>query len=517
MRKITFRLLALVLAVVMVLPLATSCGKKKSPLETIEAAIENSADAMAEGAFSEAVKGVYEGGSAELKVELGPLFAMLLGSADPAFNLSASLKTYADILNGKSALAASVSTGGVSLADLLLTVADKSVSVSSSALFGSDVYGFSTENFAENFNKSEFGENGACSLGITAEEVDSLIGTFMTSLTDYAKAADEMLQYQKTLTDASDALKADLYPTIESHGTIETLDGTLSVGGKDVTTDDIVFTYTGDQLEALLTDVLTLLRDHESIRPIFETLSDYYTEVLTSVDLTDFTVSVDVDSADFSVDDILAEYTAQIDELLLEVDSVSEEMADATVALAVHISKSAKEVIGISFDADENGEYVDVRFVCGPSAVDIDEISLSVKTSEGEDFGVVYMVETDDENTYVVKLSANEDGDKTDIFSLELDKTGGEYVLSVTAEGQSIGLGGTYVEEKDSLTITATSISVSGVSINFGEIAMIFRANDPMPTNGAYTDVLTMRAEEIEAVAQDIVTAFEEIASVFGG
>ena len=443
------------------------------------------------------------------------LFAMMLGSADPAFNLSASLKMYTDILNSKSALAASVSTGGVSLADLLFTVADKSVAVSSNALFGNDVYGFSTENFAESFNKSEFGENGACSLGITAEEVDSLLGTFMTSLTDYAKAADEMLQKQKTLTDASDALKADLYPMIESHGTIETVDGTLSVGGAEVPTDDIVFTYTGEQLEALFTDVLTLLRDHESVRTMIDAFVDIYFAYYSE----DMLEMLEIDPAVLNADEIYTEYVATVDELLAEVADMSEDFAGLQTVVAVHIAKDSEEVAGVSVDVDKDGEQADVRFVCGPSAADVDEISFSVKTSGTEDYEmrIAYEVETDDESAYSAKLSVNDNGYEEELFSFRMDKTSGEYVLSVTAEGQTIGLGGKYTEEKDCLAVTVNTVSVSGVSINFGEIAMIFRTGDPVPTNGAYPDILTMRAEEIEAVAQDIVTAFEEIASVFGG
>ncbi len=512
MKKFAAKVFAFVLAAVMVMSLATSCTLKKSPMERIEDAINNSITAVAENAAAEAVQKVYEGGSMELNMEVGPLLAMALGAADANFSLGASLKMYTDLLNGKSAFAASVSSDGVSIADVLLAVADKSVSVSSNALFGNDVYGFSTENFAEKFDNSEFGMNGALSLGITAEEIGMLLGSF----TEYTETAVEMQKYEKELEDARDDLTADLYPLIESHGTIETVAGTLDVGGNSVKTDDIVFTYTGEQLAALFTDVLTLLRDHESVRSAFEILSEYITAYYTE----DMLASMDLDPAVFNVDDILAEYTAQIDALLEEMDSLKEESADVNFVLAVHISKSAEEVIGFSLDMDEEEDHADVRFVCGPSALDIDEISFSVNvktTEEDYEMSAAYVVTEDTADTYAAKLYMNEDGMETDIFSIEWDKKDGDYSLAVEAEGQSVGLGGKYVEEKDSLTVTLNTVSAGGVSINFGEIAMIFRANDPVPTNGAYVDILEMDAEELETVVMDVVTAVQELIYAFIG
>lgn len=522
MRKTIKRIAALMLALIVALPFIASC-EKKSPMETIEDALNISAEAYAENAGSQLLEELAYGGSMELKAEAGPYLGMLLGSVDTSFNPGASLKYYFDIMQGKIALTAGLTSSGVSVADALLYIADNSVSLSSTALFGKNVYGFSLENFAENFNNSEFGENGAFSIDISKEELE-----YMCEALSQATAGMmiDTMKYTKETDAAWKSLRKDLYPMIESHGIVETVEGSVTVGGNPHNTKDIVFTYTGDQLVEMIAQSLTMIRDHEGTYASLKAYADmcvtYYPEA-----------TITVMDKKFSGDELTAEALHEtlkeaIDEILAEKDTVKEELAPYTIAITIHISNSTKEIVGFDIYVTEEDNYAELRYVFGPSITDIDEIGVYTKGYSAEEdelteSSVVYLVTRNDEDAYSAKINVTGEAELsllsigTDLFTIDWDKKDGDYTISATMDGQTVGIGGKYLQEEDSLTMSVNTITTQGVSINFGEIALIFRTNDPIPENGAYTDLLTMDAEALEALFTEVMTAVEQIASVFGG
>lgn len=523
MRRMSQRIAALVMAVVMVLPCIASCERKRSPLETIEDAINVSITASAKNTANALMEKIYTGGSMELRAEAGAFLGMIMGSMNSNLNLSASLKYYTDVTHGKAALTAALASGGVSVADALLYIADKSVSLSSSALFGKDVYGFSLDNFVENFNNSEFGEDGAYSLDIPKENLESL----RTSLDQIStETVIDTVKQTKEMDSSWKKLKKDLYPMIESHGVIETVEGTLDVGGTSYTTKDIVFAYTGDQLTDLCVDTLTMLRDHQAVYSLLESYVDVYTTYYPAASIV--IMDEEYSGEELTADALHAELVSFIDTILAETDSMREEIKNFNFRIPVHISTSSKEVIGVGVYAEEEGNSADIRFVFGPSVTDIDEIGVYIKAYSADDeewteASTVYLVTRDDEEAYSANISATGDaefslmGVGANLFKIDWDKKDGDYTISMSVDGQTMGIRGEVIVEEDTLTMTATSIITQGITINFGEIALIFRANDPMPENGAYTDVLKMNEEQIDALVSEVSAVVEQITSLFDG
>lgn len=523
MKHTLTRVIALVLALLMVMPCITSC-RKKSPLETIEDAYKVSAKAYAKNALGRMLaEDLFFGGSMEMRVEAGPYLGMLMGSPNSSLAPGASLKYYYDMANGKAALAAKLSSAGVSVADALLYLADNSVSLSSTALFGSGVYGFSLENFAQNFNNSEFGENGAYSLGISPAEIETTLKSFFQSSKEMMA---DTAKYTKEMEDAAKALKKDLYPLVESYGVITTEKGSLDVGGTAYATKDLGFAYTGEQLVDMLSATLTLLRDHEATRTylaaVADTCTTYYSEEYVALVEELFEVE------ELNADTLHQSLTDSINTLLAELASAKEVIADAHITLRVHIADKTKEIIGLSVSVTEEDNYADFRLVCGPSIVDIDEVGMYAKiytadVKELEEYSCAYTVTRDDEEMYTAVLNVAGDGledvlggTNGSLAKLEWNKQDGAYLLSVTVEGETIGIGGKYLEEKDSLTMTVTTLSAQGVSVNLGEIALIISAKDTMPENGAYTDILKMDEAALDDLFSEVTTAIEQIASTVG-
>lgn len=521
MRKTITRIAALVMALVVALPLITSCGKK-SPLETIEDALNVSAEAYAKNAAGELMEKVSDGGSMELKVEAGPFLGMILESTDSNFDFGASLKYYFDVTHGKAAMSAGLTSGGVSIADALLCIADKSISLSSTALFGKDVYGFSLENFAEDFNNSEFGEDGAFPADIPKEDMEEMFDAVIQTT---AGMVVDTMKYSKEVNKAGADLKKDLYSMIESYGTIKTVDGSIEIGGNAHKTTDLSFAYTGDQLTDLIVATFTMLRDHEATVALCESFVDMYKAYYPHLPITVMDKELSGDA--LTAESFHAELVAAFNAILDEEEAMRKDLKDFHFSLTVHISKSTREIAGFDVYVTEEENYADFRFVCGPSITDIDEIGFYAKSYFAEDeelteASVAYLVTQDDADTYSAKLnvvdSANLSvmGVGVDLFKIDWDKKSGNYTLSVTSEGETIGFGGQYLEKKDSLTASVNKITVRGLTVNFGEIALLLRAEDSMPENGPYTDILKMDAAELEALFTEVTDAIDQIASVFG-
>ena len=156
--KLFTRVGASVLAVITSLTFA-SCTATKSPTETIEEAAEVNYTAICEKSdIAQKLEAVLDGGSVEFKADIGTFLGM---AGLSGLDLSASIKAFGETESEKAALTANIISDGISVADILLYIADNSVSVSSNALLGNNTYGFSNENFLSAFENSEFGENGA--------------------------------------------------------------------------------------------------------------------------------------------------------------------------------------------------------------------------------------------------------------------------------------------------------------------------------------------------------------------
>ena len=88
MKNMMKRITALALVLCLVFPCLISCETKKSPLETIEDALQVSIQASAKTKQSKLFEKISQGGSMELRVEAGPMLGMLLGFTGGEFDIT---------------------------------------------------------------------------------------------------------------------------------------------------------------------------------------------------------------------------------------------------------------------------------------------------------------------------------------------------------------------------------------------------------------------------------------------
>ena len=516
MAKLLTRISTAALAAITALTFA-SCGSKKTPMETVEDAANKSITAITEdSSFAKKLDKFSNSGSVELKVDAGTLLSMVAPIS--GLDLTASLKSYNNAESGNAALCANILSGGVSIADLLLYMTDDSISASSNALFGKNVYGFSFDNFADAFNNSEFGEDGAYSLGISADDLRNPFD----SAASYAAAYENFADLGEKIEDSWNTLKGDIYALIENNGTNSTADATLTVGGKDVKTTDVSFTYTGDQVADIIEGALTLAKDNDSVEAILEALLEASKSYMTDVYAT-YPDDVMDDMLDemnsTSVDDMMETINGAIDEGLDNIDDVRESLKDFEFSFIVHISKSTKGIIGITANIKENNDNMVIKAVCGPSMNDIDEISVSAEYDNGEETDEMYLkyvVTEDNGDTYAAELTGKMDGVKTEFLTVDWNKNSGELNVEIEVEGESITVNGKLLSGKDSTTIAVNSVSNGYETIDVGEIALIFNTNDTMPTTGSYADILSMNESDITNLLGEIAESAQDIISLLG-
>ena len=483
-----------------------SCTATKSPMEMIEDAANANYTAVFEK--SEVIKKlekISDSGSVELKADVGKILGM---SGLSGLDLSASIKAFGDAETEDAALTVDIISGGISVADILLYIADNSVSASSNALFGNNAYGFSTENFFTAFANSEFGENGAYSLGITSEDIQN----YLDSTGMYTKADAAMKEYEDKIEVSLGKLKEDLYILMETSGTSSIEAGTLEIGNNSIKTTDVNFTYIGEQIITLAEGLLNLLETNEAVPELMEALYDMMNSTVSSESLEDesFTVSELMDE----VHDFVAEARG-------EMESFAEEIEGYTVSFTVHISKSSKGIIGATVNVTEGEKYANIKIICGPSMLDIDEISFSIELYDAENEEklsqfVKYAVTEDSADSYAAELTYNIDGEGGKLAEIAWSKQSGELDLKLDIDGNAVAVKGKLFNEKDSITLAVNSVSYGNVSVDLGEITLIFNANDTMPTGGSYTDILSMDKADITELLGEISEGVQDILNVIG-
>ncbi len=504
--KLLTRIGASVLAVITSVTFA-SCTAKKSPMEMIEDAAYVNYTAIYENSnLAQKLEDVCNKGSFELKADFGKFLGMAgLGGLD----LSASIKAFGDTENEKTAITANIISDGISVADILLYIADNSISAYSNALFGDNAYGFSTENFFDAFNNSEFGENGAFSLGITSEDIEELLGS-----TDVlTNAATAMAEYEDRVEAAVGKLNDDLSLLIENSGTSSIEAGTLEIGGNSIKTTDVKFTYTDQQFVTYAEGLLNLLDTNEAIPELLEALYDMQVSILPAEALED---------EGFTVSELMDELQNFIDEARGEMDSFAEEIEGYTTTQTVHISKASKGIIGITVNVTEGETYVNTKVICGPSMTDIDEISFSIELYDAENDEKVnqyvkYAVTEDSADAYAAELTYDIDGESGKLAEINWNKQNGEFHINLGIEGAAAAVKGKLFNEKDSVTLVINSVTYGAVSVDLGEVTLIFNTNDTMPTGTeSYTDILSMDANAISELLGEIADGVQNILSVIG-
>ena len=458
-----------------------------SPLLLVGKGIENSVAALKRNDVVSLVTAVVNGGSVEALCDLETLAGYSLDG-------TASVKLYLDG-EKKAAATANLEMDGDSVLDAKAFADWENIAVSSEALFGDEAYGISLKHLVENFEDSVFGPDGDLSLGIEIPEVDESLLKESAQLTEDARKITK------------DVIKT-LVKSIGEHAEISKEKETLDFNGEKVKVTAVSIEVNGEAMVAIAEDMLEYLRENEELKEYLYRCAEYSETLIPEDEMYGYYAGME------SVLDDFYDSLEEIEDGDLEDLGEMMEEADAEGSVVFYITKSGKELVGVKFDGEADGEKVKISVTAGPTWENLEEISF--RYDDGYTAArASYLVEVNDKNEYSAELKLREDGETVVTGEFTWDKKNGDFELELTDDwGDSYGVEGSIEVTSKATTITLDSAYEYDYEVDLG-VSVILTSSDKMPAMPGYTDVLEMSMDDIEDLAYDIEDILYELSYMF--
>ncbi len=420
---------------------------------------------------------VMEQGSMEIKADLSKW------DIGTEIDASVDLKLYTSTKKQLGACEVSVTAEGTTV-DAGVYFSEDDVAVKSDALFGEKkVYGVSLKSALKNLPKSVLAP-GETDYSLDEDTYDQII-KFLESMEDSKTLRKDMKKVLGRYSKHLDKL-------VEKHAEIEKASGSVSVGSKDVKTNDITIRIDGKAMAEILKGLWEKAEKDKELKEVLARYLDMgYTEMIT--------ISKDGKSGEELVDDLWDE----IDE---NIDDLTDEMADTDVEviLNVQIGKRSKTVVAFNLKAKAEGETVmNIDVTLGENICTSELIKLKISGMGGEEKVLKYTVSENSKQEYAAKLTM----DGKDVLRIKLDKKENSYKVSLAEDMGEIR--GTLKQKSGTTTLTVDRV-VAGEEEYDIDLQIIFKSKDSfsMPK---YTEVLTMSEEDIETLIEEVRENTEDL------
>ena len=317
---------------------------------------------------------------------------------------------------------------------------------------------------------------------------------------------------------AEDAIE-DIRPVVERY--IEVISDSLeknakftdeiksvTVGGEDVESRVVTLTVDEKAVVGLINDVYAVVKDDAELRALIVKYGDM---------LKDYTGGTG--------EDLAQAYDQMLTELGSQLDSLDEEIPQGAIRASVATPKDAstlRKLVVSMRDGGEDAETVDLLTLdAGKGGVlDTNCITLDIM---GET-AVSYKIDQNDESGYKASLIATymaypdtKVGEEPQppyqetmtCFTLEVNKQAGTYALSIPEA--NLAMGGTFKVEGDKTTILFNSLTIENETYNKGfSMTLIIDENDEMPAvlgKDQVTNVFDLTMDDINT----FVDRFDEV------
>ena len=479
-------MIAAAAAVVAVAIIVVAAFAGTSPAGLVGNGIGNSIKAVGENPVVSLFADVMNGGSTEISVDLDTMTEAL----GPYFMLdgTASAKVYTDISANKMAVTAGIRLDQSEALDASLFISEDSISVASEWLLGEDAYGVDLKKFSQNFENSEFGIDGEYSLGVELPKED-------------ANLTAEMKQCAEDSEKLSKAVVTEILKIVEENANIDKEGAKLTFGDEEVKTTAVSVEMDYEQLFAVVSQTLEYIRADKNIRSYLEDYAEY---ILTGIE----GYSVDPADADAFVEELYENLDIICEERMDFLADQFEE-SDVSIQVTFHITKSGKQMVGIEFEAEADGEKVKGSVYAGPDLKKVEEVSFRLSV-DGETYRATYAVKTNDSKEFHSELKVRADNET--VFNAEIlwDKKDGDFEIEASDGWDEFVVEGSLEQSGKNTILVLKSVSADGDKVKLNA-TVAFTPSDKMPSEPAYTDVLTMSAEEIEDVLGELAEVVQEL------
>lgn len=465
-----------------------------SPLALVAKGAEKTYTAMDQSELNSLFHRLEEGGSVDASLDLAPITQSLIGFG---MNGRAGVTFYFG--GGALGLDAVAELGGTPLLDASALLSTKELAVASQSLLGDQVYGANLEKLSENFDSSVFGPQGEYSLGVTAEEIQVLLDSF-----DSAKPSPEMEEDAK-------AILADfflvVYNSLQAHGEIGKETGTLTYGGAEHATTTVTISMDDTDMVEFAADILEYVNTDPKLR---EFITNHARAITSALAYNSY--------EDMTEEEIVAEFYTAVEEALLALDDAREEAktADLAATLTFHISKEGSYLVGMELNMTMDGETMQAGWIIGIVGDKLQELRFAADTPDGEgEFS--YIITANDDSRFAAELKVITDETLPAGGSILWDKKSGALSVALASEYADFSMEGTlfHSEENTVLTVQSLQSDSEDMDTELG-LTLTLTPGDKMTPIGAYTDVLTMSADEVDAVVSQLYMTFMQLFGVLG-
>ena len=469
-------LLALILVLVLVFSIST-------PLGLVGTGMKNSLKAIRKNPVIASTSGILDGGSIEVSADIATLLEAM--GEYPLAKGNVSVKLFSDLHAKKAVVEAALAVDKGTELDASVFISENAVAVASDALLGKDSYGVGLKNFVENFNKSQFGEDGDYSLDI---EIPEGVNTDDKQVAKLAKDSEKMAK----------KLLIKTFQTLKKNSTIDKEKSSLSFNGEETKTTAVSIAMDHKQIADSVEELIKYIRKDASVKKY---IKDYAAYVLLASGQDPEDAVEFVEEFYEAIDEI---YEDQLDEL---AENLEDE--DFSVKLTFYISKSGKQLIGVEVRVESEYEDIKLLAYAGPDLKKVDEIGFR-GTVDDETYRINYVVDTNDRKEYIAKLKVREDDYVAMEGSVTWDKKTTDFKVKLSDRWEEIAVNGTLEKSGKKTTILLKNINVDGDKMKL-DTTIVLATSDKMPGMPKFQDVLKMSATEIETMIEKIGDTVQDL------
>ena len=496
--KKTFRIVAFLLAMLMMLAMFAGCNKDKK--KNSDEDVDNTPQAVFRNALAGFVTDLGEmpaikswlnmcqHGSLEMKAEIDAgRLAASMGETGVYGYVNAGGKFY-------------YSSTGMFIQNLnmeLVSPADNiNVNVSGDIYMGTDYAYIRNDNilggtigFVAGETAKAF-ENASWKDQIPTESFDMILQILKIYDGEMNEAAEDAIEEIKPVVERYISV---ISASLEKNAKFTEEIKTVSVGGEDVESRVVTLTVDEKAVVGFINDLYAEIKNDSELRGLIVKYGNM---------LKDYTGGTGEELAQM-FDQMLAELGPQL-------DSLDEEIPPFAIMASVATPKDASTLRKLEVSMRDGAEDAEtatlVTLDAGKGGVkDTNRVELNIM----DETIVAYNIDQNDENGYKASLVVNSYGDIVTLFAVDVNKQAGTYTLSIP-EAQ-FAMGGTFKVDGDKTTIVFNSLTLEGETYNQGfSMTLVIDENDEIPNvigKDQVTNVFDLTMDDINI----FVDRFDEV------
>ena len=356
-------------------------------------------------------------------------------------------------------------------------------------------YGVNYKNLEKNLPGSIFDPDEETDYSLSEEQFD-----YFLSLKDTVKNNKNL---ERDIDNMSSKYRKLIVEKLVKYAEVGRSSKTITVGGEKIPCTVISLSIDQDALALAVTDVVEYALEDKDLEKLINRVAanGSYNE---------------------EPDEIIDEFYDSLDEILDNIDTLSEE--DIDITLDFYITSSGRRIAQVDAEFEINNEETDISIVLGKNVSTSKEMSITAKNkSYNETYSIVYTVKENSSKLYESEIeishkrdSSSRSKDDKQTISIEWDKKTSDFELEYKDKwDDKYSIKGTLTQKGDKYIFVLTNIKSRGnaiPSIKSLELTVTIDRKDPAPSvPGGFTDITRMENREFKHLVEDISDGVQDL------